>query len=137
AEQVAGVGEPVGQGRTGQAHGEHAVGDDAGQSGLGGDPVVVVDRVEVQRGARVAHQGGTVQVPARVEQFGSALDGGAQLGHDSSPRTARVETTVHTGSAARVATSVRVVTMARAERSLTSSTVTVVCSMSPATIGRW
>src|SRR5699024_12034794 len=52
-----GVGEGVEQAGDRGAHGEHVVGDDAGQPGLGGDGVVVVAGVEVVGGAGVAHQG--------------------------------------------------------------------------------
>src|SRR5699024_11910022 len=50
-------GEGVEQAGDRGAHREHAVRDDTGQPGLGGDGVVVVDGVEVAGGAGVAHQG--------------------------------------------------------------------------------
>src|SRR5699024_1363279 len=52
-----GVGEGVEQAGDRGAHREHAVRDDTGQPGRGGDGVVVVDGGEVAGGAGVAHEG--------------------------------------------------------------------------------
>ena len=49
---------PLGDQPRSQGHGEHAVRDHVGQADLAGEPLVPVDRVEVQRGARVADQVG-------------------------------------------------------------------------------
>ena len=54
----AGIADPVGDDPSASGHGEHAVRDDVGQSDLGGEPLVPVDRVEVAGGAGVADQVG-------------------------------------------------------------------------------
>src|SRR5690606_1479960 len=125
---------------------EHAVGDDAGQAHLGGERVVPVDRVEVAARAGVPHEAGTVDLDragadhVTDRQVGQGGAGGLGA-HAPSPRTARVEVTVETGSVPpsgrSAAISQRVVTIARPARSTIESTCSTVTSSSPATIGRW
>src|SRR5699024_3897448 len=76
-----GVAERVEQPGDRGAHGEHAVGDDAGQPGLGRDGVVVVDGVEVPGGAGVSHEGVAADLVAGAGELladgqGGEVDGG-------------------------------------------------------------
>src|SRR6185312_7072254 len=116
-EHGARVADPVGDDARCGAHGPHAVGDDPRQAHRGGDAIVPVDRVEVAAGAGVPDQAGAVDGDLAAGDL--VADGQA---HESSGRTARVETTVVTGSPSSDAISARVVIMASPARTVIEST---------------
>src|SRR5699024_6396344 len=107
------------------------------QAHLEGEPLIPVDRVEVPGGTGVAHQPRPVHAAGDGQQLGADGRIGGEDPHHSSPRTARLDVTVHTWAPPSSVISVRVVTMAIPPRVVMESTCTAVCSRSPATIGRW
>src|SRR5699024_5310588 len=107
------------------------------QTDLEREPLIPVDRVEVSGCPGVADQAGTVHHPRGLEQFGTSRHSCGERAHQSSPRTARVDATVHTGAPPSSAISVRVLTIEIPPRAVIESTCTTVCSRSPATMGRW